>query len=190
MNCAIPFATIALAISLVIVPAADAPKPAPGSVAEVLAASSPQDWRALDPENTLYVELPAGRIVIELSPLFASNHVANVKALAREKYFDGLAVLRSQDNYVVQWGDPDAETPDKARKIVHAKKTLPAEFDRALDASLPFTKLPDGDVYAPEVGLSGGFPVARDPKNGRRSEERRVGKECIPPCRSRWSPYH
>ncbi len=38
------------------------------SMAEVLAASSPADWRPLDPDNTLYVELPAGRVVIELAP--------------------------------------------------------------------------------------------------------------------------
>lgn len=42
-----------------------------------------------------------------------------------------------------------------------------SEFDRPLDRQLPFTRLPDGDVYAPEVGFSGGFPVARDPQSGR-----------------------
>lgn len=136
-------------------------------LAEVLTASQPGDWRALDPENTLYLELASGRVVIELSPAFAPKHVANVKALAREQYFDGLAILRAQDNYVVQWGDPHAENPALARKIGHAQKTLPAEFDRALDRNLPFTRLPDGDVYAPEVGFSDGFPVARDRRNGR-----------------------
>jgi peptidylprolyl isomerase len=136
-------------------------------LAEVLAASKPGDWRALDPENTLYLELAGGRVVIELAPAFAPKHVANVKALAREHYFDGLAILRAQDNYVVQWGDPNAENPALARKIEHAQKTLPAEFDRALDRKLPFTRLPDGDVYAPEVGISDGFPVARDKHNGR-----------------------
>src|SRR2546430_10145090 len=60
------------------------------------------DWRALDPSNTLYLELPAGRVVIELAPQFAPHHVANVEALARGHYFDGLAVMRAQDNYVVQ----------------------------------------------------------------------------------------
>jgi peptidylprolyl isomerase len=50
---------------------------------------------------------------------------------------------------------------------LHAKKTLPAEFDRALDAALPFTPLPDPDTYAPEVGFSDGFPVARDPASGK-----------------------
>jgi peptidylprolyl isomerase len=106
-------------------------------------------------------------VIIELGPDFAPQHVANVKALAREHYFDGLAILRVQDNYVVQWGDPDAEKPELARKIKQAKPNLPPEFERTLDPKLPFTPLPDGDVYAPEVGFSNGFPVARDPKTGK-----------------------
>jgi peptidylprolyl isomerase len=136
-------------------------------MAEVLSNSTPADWRALDPENTIYMELASGRVVIELAPAFAPNYVANVKALAREHYYDGLAIIRVQDNYVVQWADPNAEKPDKARKIQHAHATLPAEFDRPFDANLPFTPLPDKDVYAPEVGFSGGFPVARDPHTGK-----------------------
>jgi peptidylprolyl isomerase len=136
-------------------------------MADVLAASNTNDWRALDPENTLYMQLPGGRVVIELDPAFAPKHVANVKALARERYYDGLAIVRVQDNYVVQWADPNAEKPELARKIQKAHKTLPAEFDRVLDVSMPFTKLPDRDMYAPEVGFSGGFPVARDPRTGK-----------------------
>jgi peptidylprolyl isomerase len=137
------------------------------TMAEVLAASKASDWRSLEPENTIYLELTNGRVVIELAQIFAPNHVANIKALVREHYFDGLAFLRCQDNYVVQWGDPDAEKPDKKRKIQTAKTKLAPEFDRTLDSKLPFTKLPDGDVYAREVGFSEGFPVARDPKSKR-----------------------
>ena len=147
--------------------AGDMPKPKAATVGEILAASKPGDWRPLDPENTLYVELAMGRVVIELAPSFAPRHVANVKALAREHYYDGLAILRCQDNYVVQWGDPDAEKPELRRKIQRAQAALPPEFDRALDPKLAFTRLPDSDVYAPEVGFSGGFPVARDPKTGK-----------------------
>lgn len=137
------------------------------TMAEVLAGSGPGDWRGLDPENTLYMELAGGRVVIELAPAFAPRHVANVKALARERYYDGLAIVRVQDNYVAQWADPDAEKPELARKIQHAHKTLPAEFDRTFDPKLPFTRLPDRDVYAREVGFSFGFPVARDRRSGR-----------------------
>ena len=139
----------------------------PMTMAQLLEATRPGDWQALDPEHTLYLELATGRVIIQLAPAFAPRHVANVKALAREHYYDGLAIVRVQDNYVVQWGDPDAEKPALARKIQHAQRTLPPEFDRALDRQLPFTRLPDGDVYAPEVGFSGSFPVARDPRSGR-----------------------
>src|SRR6476469_8946313 len=97
------------------------------TMAEILAKSKPSDWRTLEPENTIYLELPNGRVVIELAPDFAPQHVANVKALARERYFDGLAIIRAQDNYVVQWADPDSEKPEHARKIQKAKRTLPAE---------------------------------------------------------------
>jgi peptidylprolyl isomerase len=136
-------------------------------MADVLAASAPSDWRPLDPESTLYLDLAAGRVVIELAPAFAPAHVANVKALAREGYFDGLSINRAQDNYVVQWGDPDAEDTEKRRPMRQAKRSLPAEFDRALASELPFTPLADGDVYAPSVGWSGGFPAARDTASGR-----------------------
>jgi hypothetical protein len=87
---------------------AQTPVAKPQTMADILAASKPSDWRPLDPENTLYLELTSGRVVIELAPAFAPRHVANVKALVREGYFNGLAIVRSQDNYVVQWGDPDA----------------------------------------------------------------------------------
>jgi peptidylprolyl isomerase len=154
---------------VVLQPAANAGEPLKRklAMAEIVGASQPADWRPLDPENTLYLELATGRVVIELAPAFAPKHVANVKALAREKYYDGLAIVRVQDNYVVQWADPDAEKPVLARKIQRAQRTLPAEFDRAFDRKLPFTRLPDGDVYAPEVGFSNGFPVARDRRSGR-----------------------
>jgi len=128
---------------------------------DILAATSPADWRALDPNNTLYVDLPAGRVVIELAPDFAPLHVANIKTLAHAHYFDGLPVLRVQENYVAQWGDPDNRHPIPAS----VGKTAP-EFDSPSSNHKAFTRMPDGDVYAPEVGFSAGFPVARSPRLG------------------------
>ena len=157
---------VVLFSGLIVVTAADTNKIKSPTMAELLDSSKPGDWRRLDPENTMYLELPTGRVIIELAPAFAPMHVANVKALAREHYFDGLAIIRVQDNYVAQWGDPDAEK-SSARKIQKARRTLPPEFDRPLDVKLPFTRLPDGDVYASEVGFSDGFPVARDRKTHR-----------------------
>jgi peptidylprolyl isomerase len=139
-----------------------APRP---SVSEVLKGSKPGDWRPLDPENTLYLELPSGRVVIELAPAFAPRHAKNIKALAREHYYDGLAIIRSQDNFVVQWGDPH-EDDDKVRKVKDAQKTLPAEFTVPLSNDKQFTRMRDVDGFAPQIGHSNGFPVGRDPKAG------------------------
>src|SRR5258705_13307276 len=123
--------------------------------------SPASDWRDLDPENTLYFELPAGRVVIELAPAYAPANVDAVRKLVRDKYFDGSFVIRSQDNYVVQWARPEEDERAKAM----AKVKVKPEFTRAIDAKLPFTRLAYPDTYAPEVGFSDGFPVARDPKS-------------------------
>jgi peptidylprolyl isomerase len=105
---------------------------------------------------------------MELAPMFAPKHAVNIKTLVHEKYFDGLAILRSHDNYVVQWGDPHADAraqdPDQPRSVGTAQATLKAEFTIPLSKELPFTLLPDHDGYAPQTGFSGDFPAARDPK--------------------------
>ena len=144
---------------------APARSPAP-TVASVLAATTAADWLPLDPENTLYVELPTGRVIIALAPTLAPRHVANVKALVREKYFDGLPIVRVVDNWLVEWHDAATDTAAR-RPIRSAKRTLTAELDQPMAAVRPFVPLPDGDQFAPEVGWSGLFPVARDPKSGR-----------------------
>jgi peptidylprolyl isomerase len=145
---------------------AQAPSPPkPKSMQELLDASKPSDWRTLDPDRTLYLQLATGRVVIELAPGFAPAHVANIRTLAHEHYWDGLSINRSQDNFVVQWGDP-AEDDAKRKSIGSAKPHLPAEFTRA-SAGVPFVRLPDADGWAPQVGFSEDFPAARDPKAGR-----------------------
>jgi peptidylprolyl isomerase len=131
------------------------------SMAQVLAASQPSDWRPLNPDHTLYVELPAGRVVIELAPRFAPLHVRSIETLVRAAYYDGLPVLRVQDDYVAQWGDPDNRHP-----IPPGIGNLKPEFDSPLRPHMSYTQLPDGDVYAPEVGFSEGFPAARSAKLG------------------------
>src|SRR5258708_38332974 len=138
---------------------AAAAAPPPRTAAELLAASPAADWRDTDPELTLYMELPSGRVVIELAPDFAPHHVANIRRLVRGGYFDGLAIVRTQDNYVVQWADPEEKRP-----LGDAKRSLAPEFTRPISPDLPFTALPDRDTYAPQTGFSAGFPAARDPK--------------------------
>jgi peptidylprolyl isomerase len=127
------------------------------TMADVLAASQPSDWRTVDPANTLYLELAAGRVIIELAPQFAPNHVRNILQLTSQGFYDGLAINRVQDNFVVQWGDAD-----NSRPIGKGQRTLPAEFTRKRVRELNFTRLPDIDGFAPEVGFVDGFPAGRD----------------------------
>ena len=154
----LPFSALAVAS---LATAADLPvRPSAG---EIIKTSQPSDWRPLDPDNTVYMDLPTGRVVIELAPDFAPKHVANIKALVAEQYYDGLAITRAQDNWVAQWGDPNEKNP---KPIQHAQRTLPGEFTVPLKNIKSFTRLPDVDGYAPQVGHSNGFPSARDPKTG------------------------
>lgn len=83
---------------------------------EVIEAASPSEWRTVDPANTVYLDLPGGRVIMELAPDFAPQHVNNVRKLVRAGAFNGGAVNRAQDNYVVQWGTsrswPPGTNPD------------------------------------------------------------------------------
>ena len=162
--------TLSVLPTLLVLAAASGADAAPGvkprTMQQVLDASAHADWRRPDPAHTLYLDLPAGRVVIELAPIFAPHHVANIETLAHEHYFDGLAILRAQDNFVVQWGDPAAGEAGKEKSVGSAQRRLKAEFTVPWRAALAWTPLPDGDVYAPEVGFSGGFPAARDRKTG------------------------
>ena len=120
--------------------------------------AQPSDWRRPDPANTLYMELPGGRVIIELAPRFAPLHVANIKQLVRGEVLRRPAVVRVQDNFVAQWGDVDKTRPTEA-----ALRKLPDETVIAWGKGLPFIKLPDA-----------GWLRARDRLDRRLSRGRRA----------------
>jgi peptidylprolyl isomerase len=128
-------------------------------MASVLEASTQADWREPDPTRTLYMQLDHGTVVFELAPRFAPNTVANILSLVSGRYFDGLSINRSQENYVVQWGDAAAGT-DESRQFDIAA-TLEAEFFRAA-AGLDVVALDSNDAYADQVGFVDGFPMGSD----------------------------
>ncbi len=61
---------------------------------------------AQDLENTLYLDLKDGRVIIEMRPDLAPLHVARIKQLVREKFYDGLKFHRVIEGFMVQTGDP------------------------------------------------------------------------------------
>ncbi|HXZ02097.1 MAG TPA: peptidylprolyl isomerase [Stellaceae bacterium] len=73
---------------------------------------------AADLENTLYLDVPAGRVVIELRPDLAPGHVARIKELAREGFYDGIVFHRVIDGFMAQTGDPRGDgTGGSGRKL-------------------------------------------------------------------------
>lgn len=102
-----------------------------------------------------------GRVIVQLAPAFAPVHVANIKALARNGYWNGASVYRLQDNYVAQWGLNDSNKPWPAG--VNPKP--PAEYTRPLKG-LRITPPGSPDAYAPGAGFADGWPVAFSTKAG------------------------
>lgn len=166
MRIRLPAPALLAALLLATAPALAADPPPYRSAQQILDASPAADWRTPDPDSTLYLELAAGRVVIELAPGFAPGHVANIRTLAREGFWDGTSIYRVQDNFVVQFGDADADDAAKARPLGTARRKLPAEFER--DAKgLAFDVLPDADGWAPQVGFAEGFAAGRDAQAGK-----------------------
>lgn len=62
--------------------------------------------KPMDKENTLYLDIPAGRVVIQLRPDLAPNHVARIKELVRQGFYDGIVFHRVMKGFMAQTGDP------------------------------------------------------------------------------------
>src|ERR1700722_4856832 len=94
-----------------------------------------------DLENTMYLDVPAGRVVIELQPDLAPNHVARIKELARAKFYDGINFHRVIDGFMAQTGDPRGDGTGGSGK------KLKAEFNRAnfLRGTLGMARASDPD---------------------------------------------
>ena len=131
--------------------------------AEISPAPSPSaalagDWHPVPDDELLVMTLAGGRrVVIRLAPAYAPEHVANVRAIARARWWDGESVYRVQDNWVVQWGDATEKKP-----LPEAVKKLPAaEYEFPL---LPLAqRLSRADAYSHASGISAdGWPIASD----------------------------
>lgn len=161
-----------------------------GTPNEIVAAAPASDWKRIAPEDLLVMDLApdaagkARRVVIQLMPApISQGWVANIRTLAKAHWYDGNAVVRSQDNYVVQWGDPasEDETPDgKARgtpkplpdgliEVPEVDYTTPRSAI-SLAVSGDTSTVTDGwqsrDPYAPWVGFHQGWPLGGDAGDG------------------------
>ncbi|RZV35806.1 MAG: peptidylprolyl isomerase [Sphingomonadaceae bacterium] len=108
-------AALALALPAI---AQDEPAEAP-SPNEIVDAAPASEWVTIAPEDLLVMTLApdaggnAREVVIQLMPApFSQGWVENIRTLARAGWYDGITVNRVQDNYVVQWGDPNYDNPE------------------------------------------------------------------------------
>lgn len=118
------------------------------------------DWRPIPDDELMVLTLTGNRIVVvRLAPGFAPEHVANVRKLARARWWDGTSVYRVQENWVTQWGDATEKKP-LADGVVEPVAT---EFDiPAFDAAQRLSK---SDAYSTASGVTAdGWPIATDGK--------------------------
>ena len=77
------------------------------------------------PDNTLYLQLKSGRVTIELRPDLAPSHVARIKELTKEGFYDGVVFHRVIPGFMAQTGDPTGTGSGGSKK-----SNLKAEFSR------------------------------------------------------------
>src|SRR5262249_28425281 len=99
-------APLVLAAALPAATQAKAKVKVPAAAASAIPPTTPADWRTLDPENVLVIDTNKGRIFVELSPEIAPEHVARIKLLTRQRFYDGLKFHRVIDGFMAQTGDP------------------------------------------------------------------------------------
>jgi cyclophilin family peptidyl-prolyl cis-trans isomerase len=155
--------------------AQEGPKGAP-SPGEIVAAAPAKDWVAIAPSDLLVMTLAPDRdgnkrqVVIQLMPPpISQGWVGNIRKLAAARWWDGLAITRVQDNYVVQWGDPHAEDKARAKPLPHGLAKVPAEAyvlrqfsPEQVAAGIQAPWLASQDAYAPVTFFRDGWPMGSD----------------------------
>ena len=118
---------------------------------------------AADLENTLYMDVPFGRVVIAMRPDLAPNHVAQIKALARRGFYDGAPFHRVIDGFMVQGGDPTGSGtggsghPLKAEFSSEKHVRGVTSMARAQDPNSADSQF--FIMFAPNMGIEGEYTV-------------------------------
>lgn len=126
--------------------------------AAVLSDSTKDLWRTVDPDNLVYMDLPAGLVLIELRPDFAPGHVERIKELVSEGFYDGLSFHRVIEGFMAQGGDPKGDGTGGS-----SKPNLKGEFIRDSKDVEGFVEI-GRDRSAPRIGFVDGMPTAAQPE--------------------------
>ncbi|MES2119774.1 MAG: peptidylprolyl isomerase [Pseudomonadota bacterium] len=146
---------------------AAAPPPAkvrsPGDAVKAAPAS---DWIEIPAEDLMVMDLAGGkRVVIQLAPLFAPVHVANVRTMARSGYWAKATIYRVVDNWVTQWGlNEDAAKGDTITPLPPSAVARPPEEYERSAAGLKRVPMGSPDPYSSMAAYTDGWPVAIQPR--------------------------
>jgi len=131
----------------------------------VVAQSTASEWRLLDDENTLYMRLDSGTVIIELLPQLAPSHVKNTKALVRQGVFDNSNFYRVIDGFVAQ-GGPMFESEADMKPLQQGQYSVPSELTANIDFGQDYISFDRQDGYADETGFFHSFPIGRNLSSG------------------------
>lgn len=129
---------------------------------QIVDASDDSLWRPLDPKNTIYMDLPAGLVVIEMRPDFAPKHIAQIRQLVREGFYNGLNFHRVIEGFMAQGGDPKGDGTGGS-----PLPNIPGEFARDSASVDNFVEI-GRDRTAARLGYIDGMLVAAQPEGLRR----------------------
>ncbi|MDT0595598.1 peptidylprolyl isomerase [Glaciecola petra] len=115
-----------------------------------------QEWLPISAENTVYLEIDTGLVVIELAPFMTPQQVQRFVDLVNEGFYDNTDFYRVIDGFVAQGGDMS-----EAKKTMFRDK-MPPEFTRKIPKPSAFFSLQKPALLAPETGFLHGFPAGRD----------------------------
>ena len=150
----LPALTVSLLLATPLAAIAATPK-AKSAQAPVPATSkgpAPSDWRVPNPDNVAEIDTSKGRIIVELSPELAPNHVNRFKELTREGFYNGLKFHRVIDEFMAQTGDPMGTGEGGS-----TKPDVVAEFTYRRGPQSAFT--PVAQPAGAQIGFVGAVPV-------------------------------
>jgi peptidylprolyl isomerase len=142
------------------------------TAAVLVALSAPSLWAdtqitppPLDPQNTVYMDLKDGRVVIKLRPDLAPKHVARVKQLCADHFYDNTPFHRVIEGFMAQGGDPTgtgeggSKYPDVPAEFTNAAKFVRGTVGAARSASPDSANSQFFIMFAPNPGLDGQYTI-------------------------------
>jgi peptidylprolyl isomerase len=134
-----------------------------GLAAPVAVAIAPQALAA-DPDNTLLMQLKDGTVTIEMRPDLAPKHVARIKELVRQHFYDGLVFHRVIEGFMAQTGDPKGNGTGGSGKNIAAEFTNKAHFVRGTVGMARASSPDSADsqffiCFAPAPNLDGKYTI-------------------------------